>query len=1284
MQPSQIIELIKHDIENGLGVVPLIGSGLSIQSGIPGGIDYHAYLFYCMAKVFGTDGTGQPCGSCIRQWDPATLRWPDFVDVPMYDDLNASMAAWSKGLLEQSPDTKDRYDKVKWLAAGAVADWRAVLNLLSRITLKDDERDGQKRKAVLKHSDPRVIDSFFMTLTRNRKTNSSYQLLAHLADILRIKIILTTNFDNLIESAFQSFLMPVAVFDVHMNAGLPDVDFVRAQRSVIKMHGGRYGLRADYSLDTYPTIDDVEKFTAYLSLYNTDYIKVYDNQRNLLVMGVSGKERRTIGLICRAMLRLPELRVYWICHSEAEIGDVGDSFDVIFTDLERRNVSTRNPTALECRDRLNITASPNASLFLLELYQNIFYSVPPAGVQFPMIWSLPPIAGPREDTVVFRERCDRLFNRIRGMTGKDILAVSEDDAGTSVISEAFNRLSSYCQCIWIDVDEGTTPSGLMLLVLESIARQSGLTGLLPAYVDLAKRAEQEDNDELKAQLSQAVDYSTRRFIIFINDRYTGGIRFDPGKVRQVLQDFNVPMSPGSKYAISYVLVEKSARHAEKLKDEQRSIIKGLLSGEDTESREVVCACLREAYGYKAGSAEDSELKARVADENPFPRFLLSLANTRHVNLVSLLQTWAFIKAPFPLSDERDNDETRYRLARRCLDFLRTRNIVSDDNGNRAFMHPALREEVLALVPDTPTAQLRNLESHQGIADWHMKLFRASGDARAVLESVFHRLACVSEALHPRIGPEIAERFITSSLNEITLDLRLSEATLFSSVQTITVVAQFDRLLEYAQAIFESIQERPGAFGWYAAELERILRDLETKKRRYLDLIGFRGSGGDAKKKAVPAVQVRPSATGCKMDRDKPDDSRQQEQLYREAKRLVKTRQYTEAEARYRELMHMNGFPADEVFPEFANDIKNTGTEGVRKAVRSWISRLKMEADDRQIDSPVLQAALKRMVWILWRYQMLQMYRAQIVRYIKNENPASNAHWEEGSFLKRAEVNYICSTEIMRYVRDLDFITQQNAYLRTNTGILLSRMRRHHEAYRRFNEAYGYLNFGRYQGSPMEFAIVDLRRSESFLCRIDQEHPRFWEPPAHDHTEKFTTDDKKIIGLLFDAIAAVERAEYKLRDNSVSAWWMCWMHELQMGICIYIVRLRALVHVKLKIGEDIKYDLFSRCRDCEMCGTRFIRELNDGNFNAVNDILRTARYYRLAETFEDELRRSAMKESIFGDIRLKRKLEESRALLRKRLTEWIGGHMSLSSDPVFEYIELIHRAGNTGSTDHPAP
>ena len=377
---TSIIRQICSRIGRGGGIVPLIGSGMSAASRIPAGSAYQAYLFYCLTRVFDSP-----------PWNPAKLRWPPYADVPYYVKLRSEMQRWSTDqqtqvgeVLRRSPEALlSEGDRARWQASGAVVDWRATLHFLSRVA-------EVHPNVILREPDPKIVDSFFVNLTEGKRPNAAHFLLAHLADVLRIAVILTTNFDNLIEAAFQNFDMPIATFDVHYEAGLPADRLVRVKRSVIKLHGGRYGIRADFSLDTPPAKNDAEIFASYLLPYGPDATGM--SQSDLLVMGVSGEERRTMRLVCEAVKKFKTLNVYWLCYRHSEINQVQTAFRSTLAELlvDYKDTEPSRKQDLDglCQ-QLKIESAPDLTLFLLQLFQSIFLCLPPAGVTFSAVWPAP-------------------------------------------------------------------------------------------------------------------------------------------------------------------------------------------------------------------------------------------------------------------------------------------------------------------------------------------------------------------------------------------------------------------------------------------------------------------------------------------------------------------------------------------------------------------------------------------------------------------------------------------------------------------------------------------------------------------------------------------------------------------------------------------------------------------------------------------------------------------------------------------------------------------------------
>ena len=286
---------------------------------------------------------------------------------------------------------------------------------------------------------------------------------------------------------------------------------------------------------------------------------------------------------------------------------------------------------------------------------------------------------------------------------------------------------------------------------------------------------------------------------------------------------------------------------------------------------------------------------------------------------------------------------------------------------------------------------------------------------------------------------------------------------------------------------------------------------------------------------------------------------------------------------------------------------HNNTESFTKGIRA--KKINHPGYAQEFALCLAQDIFKFMIRAFRHYQMLNLYYAQIYRYLKRDY---------SHYLITAEKVYIHSTEMMRYVTDNDFLNRENAFLRTNTGIMLSWMERHHEAYRRYNEAYGYLNFGIRPDTPLEFAIIDLRRGETFLSQIEQKLYKDIDIKNINiilKREELPPYLKSHFGMLYDAIASVDRGEFRMKGATVNTWWNCWMLELQLILCNKIVELRNEICNVLHYKKGDKYDFFGHCRECEYCGIRFINNLEKGLNIVGKDVLRIARYLSHLKDFE---------------------------------------------------------------------
>jgi hypothetical protein len=256
------VEAIRDELHEGYGFVPFVGAGFSVTAGIPIIHQLMNYLQRCICFALGAES------SDAEIWNPRTDKWPPFID-----RLRNRPNEWWQVLVRE----KHEAEKPKWganeghidpaiclEALGAMAEWRTALAFLSRIILRPG-RGAESWQLELGVPEQEVVDACFREVMAHKKPTLNHKMLASLHGLLRIDLILTTNFDDLIEKSFEELRSPLEVFEVHIDDKLPDFTAISGGRSVIKMHGSQSSLRADYSLDAPPNHEDVRTFCEYLA-----------------------------------------------------------------------------------------------------------------------------------------------------------------------------------------------------------------------------------------------------------------------------------------------------------------------------------------------------------------------------------------------------------------------------------------------------------------------------------------------------------------------------------------------------------------------------------------------------------------------------------------------------------------------------------------------------------------------------------------------------------------------------------------------------------------------------------------------------------------------------------------------------------------------------------------------------------------------------------------------------------------------------------------------------------
>jgi hypothetical protein len=499
---------IAEAISKGFAFVPFVGAGFSVASGIPATPAMSRYLEYCMLAVFGLVPERRRI-----PWAPRREPWP-------------TLAAWSTDELPTTGRIRDLWQRALEQhsdnrklqeAYGSLADWRSTLRFFSRVdSVAASQDEGKPAEVTLGTSDPSIIDSFFRAQMERRRPALTHKMLHALSTVLRCDVLLTTNFDDLIERAFQDAGNPLSVYEVPSHDPLPTANFVLRERTLVKMHGGKFWLRADDTLDEAPSREDVRNFLGYLAgrpLHSDpnavgDDPTVEDRQTALFVCGLSVNDRRIKHLLAYALAWMPNLKVYWLGFIESDVTGANQVAHLAHQLAETRTaISDQHVTQNRLRERVIVHLHPNAGLFFLRLFQVMTNALPPSGAIFPALWNLatpPRFFGPIKDIANVRELqklkqniCSRIRTQLQTYTQSVLRAtlppilieVDEKCTGGLAIAQSLHdelnwadgKQTPSCKpgfrdrvcTLWIELDDIVQPAGFFLRLALMIANACG-------------------------------------------------------------------------------------------------------------------------------------------------------------------------------------------------------------------------------------------------------------------------------------------------------------------------------------------------------------------------------------------------------------------------------------------------------------------------------------------------------------------------------------------------------------------------------------------------------------------------------------------------------------------------------------------------------------------------------------------------------------------------------------------------------------------------------------------
>jgi hypothetical protein len=536
---DEFIQRICQELSNGYGFVPLVGAGFSAPSGIPLIHQVRRYLQRCICFALGAEEPG------MRPWNPRNDNWPPFIDSRRPE---ASRYHWEDLVYSHFNRIRLREPENPNLSVlqegyGAMAEWRTALLFLSRLVRESDApKSLYSGRLMLGLPRQEIIDACFREVMRGKHPSLNHHMLSALSGLLRIDVVLSTNFDDLLERAFSASRNALEVFEVHLEGALPNWATISRVRALVKLHGSKQLLRADYSLDGEPTDSDKKHFLQYLIGGELDEANFQDPAastisqhgglspaaNHLLVMGVGATERRTCAFIQHAWENLSNFKVYWICHTETDVENVTK-----LTEACRLRSQHLRDEATGTEPWSIVLRHTDIGLLLLQLYQIIRRNIPPFGTVFPSVSRIaqPPLptltailAGQTsEQTTVTKLKSVLESFEHPGFASPEftkyrIVTVSSQTKVRGLTAECasvFRELEHNHVCLWIDMNDISSTDNLFEVMLETAFLKLGLENWTPVFMGGEARSRAREMRRLVAS-------SSFPWVVFLNARETPG------------------------------------------------------------------------------------------------------------------------------------------------------------------------------------------------------------------------------------------------------------------------------------------------------------------------------------------------------------------------------------------------------------------------------------------------------------------------------------------------------------------------------------------------------------------------------------------------------------------------------------------------------------------------------------------------------------------------------------------------------------------------------------------
>ncbi len=391
----EAIRSLRHAWQTGRPIVPILGAGISVGAGIPIGSQITDYLVR-VRYLSKAEGWRDPSEFLLAKGWPSRHRLAGELHARHHFRLTERDSPLEARDLRKSLQATRRDLIIDSLVDEVRLRHPTLASTVERLRKRDDYRDELGKNeghwaSMLQYVTGRndaLIDAFFDRLVRNRQPSTAHQMVAFLTKLVGLRLILTTNFDDLTEVALRDEGMTPVVYEILKSGELPDASIVKRHLSLVKLHGGAFGLRAGFDLD-YP-LDDHSQ-AAFQSYIPSDAL--------LLVLG-QREEQRVVSLLTALAARAPlsepgQPLIVWAYYDGADPRGPSKPPKQEPTKRPSGDDETRPGPQLSKRlgPRVNAVPIADAALFLQGLYQSLNFSHPVGRKEYQFLHHLPEMMG---------------------------------------------------------------------------------------------------------------------------------------------------------------------------------------------------------------------------------------------------------------------------------------------------------------------------------------------------------------------------------------------------------------------------------------------------------------------------------------------------------------------------------------------------------------------------------------------------------------------------------------------------------------------------------------------------------------------------------------------------------------------------------------------------------------------------------------------------------------------------------------------------------------------------